>query len=168
MLVTKRNLETHVKVKWTCWGQRSARFPALRQAGDCTVYIFFLHGKLPKLKWWFGTLGAVFDYLAIQSKAVMLLSHLDRIPWGGNTCSCVCCIQSRHGNLDLIRETGKEQRGREMGVCSSVWLHLKYVPPFSSLLSLSVLMHTVLCVSTSGAPVSSRRIKFSWKPTRSV
>lgn len=56
------------------------------------------------------TVGVVFDYVAIQSKAVMLLSHLDRISSGGNTCSCVCCVQTRHGNLNLIKEMGKEKR----------------------------------------------------------
>lgn len=77
-------------------------------------------GKPPKQRWWCVTMGVVFDYVAVQSKAVMLLSHLDRISSGGNTCSCICRIQSRHGNLDLIKEMGKEEREKEMGVCSSV------------------------------------------------
>lgn len=76
-------------------------------------------GKTPKQKWWCVTVGVVFDYVAVQSKAVMLLSHLDRISSGGNTCSRVCRVQSRHGNLDLIKEIGKEKREQEMGVRSN-------------------------------------------------
>lgn len=65
-------------------------------------------------------MGVVFDYVAVQSKAVMLLSYLDRISSGGNTCSCVCRVQSRHGNLDFIKEIGKEKREREMVLVASV------------------------------------------------
>lgn len=73
-------------------------------------------GEPPEQKWWCVTVGVVFDYVAVQSKAVMLLSHLDRISSGGNTCSCVCRVQSRHGNLDLIKETGKEKGEKEKWV----------------------------------------------------
>lgn len=69
-------------------------------------------GKPPEQKCWCVVVGVVFDYVAVQSKAVMLLSHLDRISSGGNTCSCVCRVQSRHGNLDFIKEMGKEKRGK--------------------------------------------------------
>lgn len=58
----------------------------------------------------------------------MLLSYLDRTSSGGNTCPCVCRVQSRHGNLDLIKEMGKDKGEREMAP-----------------LSLRVLMHTFLC-----------------------
>lgn len=77
-------------------------------------------GKLLQQKCWCVTVGVVFDYVAVQSKAVMLLSHLDRISSGGNTCSCVCRVQSRHGNLDLIKRIGEEERESGIGVAASV------------------------------------------------
>lgn len=88
--------------------------------GRRSYCIFYMHdaasGKPPEQKWWCVTVGVVFDYVAVQSKAVMLLSHLDHISSGRNTCSCVCRIQSRHGNLDFIRE--QRERERELGVWS--------------------------------------------------
>lgn len=72
----------------------------------CTFYMCeAVSGKLPEQTCWCVTVGVAFDYVAVESKAVMSLSHLDPISSGRNTCSRVCRIQSRHGNLDFIKES---------------------------------------------------------------
>lgn len=87
------------------------------EAGDhqqeMTLYVLHARNsaKPPEQQQWCVAVGAVFDYVAVQSRAVMLLSHLDRISLGGNTCTCVCGVQSRHGNLDFIKEKGASESG---------------------------------------------------------
>lgn len=86
-------------------------------------------GKPPDQTCWCATVGVVSDYVAVQSKAVMLLSHLDRISPGGNACLCVCRRQSRHGNFDFIKA---DREGEELAVwrkCTTVFLACT-CPPF--------------------------------------
>lgn len=74
----------------------------------------------PKQKCWCVTVGVAFDYVAVQSKAVMLLSHLDRISLGrGNARSCVrrnavTVWQPRFRQ----RDGGERGAGGELGVWS--------------------------------------------------
>lgn len=116
--------------------------------GRRSYCIFYMHdvasGKPPEQKWWCVTVGVVFDYVAVQSKAVMLLSHLDHISSGRNTCSCVCRIQSRHGNLDFIREQRERER---IGCLEQVYYCICGVFMLFFPLSLCVLMHTIVVCS---------------------
>lgn len=125
--------------------------------GGTLYFMLYMHEaeneKLPEQKCWSATVGVVFDYVAVQSKAVMLLSHLDRISSGGNTCSCVCRVQSRHGNLDFIKEMGKEKGEKWVFVASvrlRLWcVHVRFFLP--------VLVRTDayhFCVFSYNTPVS--------------
>lgn len=91
---------------------------------QCIFYMYEAESVKPssQMWWWCVIVGVVFDYVAVQSKAAMLLSHLDRITSGGNTCSCVCRVQSRDGNLDLIKKMAEETE--QWMFVASVWLHL--------------------------------------------
>lgn len=134
----------------------------------CTFYTReAASGKLPEQTCWCVTVGVAFDYVAVQSKAVMSLSHLDPISSGRNTCSRVCRIQSRHGNLDFIKERREWERGKELAVwskCTTVFLVCSC--SFFSL-SLCVLMHIILCILLQYA---CECVKYEnlMKPTSSV
>lgn len=79
--------------------------------------VFYMHGeesgKPPDQTCWCITVGVVSDDVAVQSKAVMSLSHLDRISLGRNACWCVWRRQSRHGNFDFIKA---DREGEELAV----------------------------------------------------
>lgn len=64
------------------------------------------------------TVGVVSDYVAIQRKTAMSLSHLDRISPRKDACLCVCRRQSRHGNFDFIKQRGKNRLfGENVELC---------------------------------------------------
>lgn len=66
----------------------------------------------PKQKCWCVAVGVAFDYVAVQSKAVMLLSHLDRISLGrGNARSCV-----RRDAVTAWQPRFRQRDGGERGV----------------------------------------------------
>lgn len=80
-------------------------------------------------KWW----CVVFDYVAVQSKAVMLLSHLDRISSGGKLLfvrlpRTVTAWQPRSHQRDGQREK-REPNGCLWQVCGCVCGVLRLSPP---------------------------------------
>lgn len=88
--------------------------------------VFYMHGeasgKPPDQTCWCVTAGVVSDYVAVQRKAVMLLSHLDRISPGRNACLCVCRRQSRHGNFDFIKANREGEESAVWRKCTTVFL----------------------------------------------
>lgn len=104
-------------------------------------------GKPPDQTCWCLTVGVVSDYVAVQSKAVMLLSHLDRISPGRNACLCVCRRQSRHGNFDFIKA---DREGEELLVwrkCTTVFLACTCSPPHTPpFLACALLQYARECV----------------------
>lgn len=88
--------------------------------------VFYMHGdasgKPPDQTCWCVTVGGVSDYVAVQSKAVMLLSHLDRISSGRNACLCVCRRQSRRGNFHFIKAKREKEELAVWRKCITAFL----------------------------------------------
>lgn len=115
----------------------------------------------PEQKCWCVTVGVAFDYVAVQSKAVMSLSHLDRISLGrGNARSSV-----PRNAATAWQPRFRQRDGGEMGVgvwggglgvwskCTTALLH-----PAPPTLFSGELMHTVLVRSLT-MPLIVRTMK---------
>lgn len=87
--------------------------------------VFYMHGEAsgkPDQTCWCVTVGVVSDYVAVQSKAVMSLSHLDHISAGRNACLRVCRRQSRHGNFHFIKANKEGEEWAVWRKCTTVFL----------------------------------------------
>lgn len=99
--------------------------------GDCAVCLTRGEWKASeKQKWWRVTVGAVFDYVAVRSKVVMLLSHLDSISSGGRHLF-VCLPRTLTAWQPRSHQgAGAKRKGREEWVfVASAEMRLWFVSP---------------------------------------